>query len=305
MQEWSDYAVALAIHEEGSHERAARALNSSQPTVSRRFRALEARLGGPLFQRSGGVLNPTALGELVLARARSMREDAADIERAAGAEQDRISGQVRIASSEGVGADWLPRALAPLLAQHPDLEIELKLDLTTANIAAGDADIALRWRGPGDQQSLIARKATSVGAGLYAATAYLDRAGRPRTVEELRSHEAVDWSLGSLFVWPGGEAPIQPERTRISMTSPAAYLAALSSGLGIGVTTHRLARAAWLGLERVLPDYDIRLDLWLVGHEGLRANRAHGAVFDYLAGAVQADKAHFTAGEASAFGRFY
>ena len=304
MEEWSDYAVALAIHEEGSHERAARALDSSQPTVSRRFRALEARLGGPVFERSGGTLNPTALGEVVLARARSMREDAAAIERAAGASQDRISGQVRISSSEGVGADWLPRALAPLLAQHPELDIDLQLNLAAANIAAGDADIALRWGGPGGQQSLIGKRVATVGGGIYASTAYLARAGRPNTAEDLPAHEAVGWKINGLFVWPGGEAA-RPGRLRMVLTSPSAQLAALSSGLGLGVTTHRLARAAWLGLERVLPEFELPLPLWLVGHEGLRANRAHSAVYDYLADAAKADRTHFLTGEPSAFGRFY
>ena len=194
--------------------------------------------------------------------------------------------------------------MAPLLRQHPGLDVELKLDLSTANILAGEADIALRWIGPGEQQTLVAKRMVTVGAGMYAATAYLERAGRPQCVEDLAGHEAVAWDSSVMMRWPG-EAPMRPERARMLLTSPAAHLAALSSGLGLGVTTHRLARAAWLGLERVLPDYEVTYDLWLVTHDGVKRNRTHRAVFDYLAGAAQADRAHFLSGEASSFGRFY
>ena len=73
MDNWSDYYLALSVFEAGSHAAAGRVLGLSQPTVSRRMRALETHLGGALFERRGDLLTPTSLGRSVLDHARNMQ----------------------------------------------------------------------------------------------------------------------------------------------------------------------------------------------------------------------------------------
>ncbi|WBB61166.1 LysR family transcriptional regulator [Streptomyces sp. WMMC500] len=59
-----------AIAEEGSLTRAATALGLAQPALSAQLKRIERALGGPLFDRGRYGVRPTALGELVLDRAR-------------------------------------------------------------------------------------------------------------------------------------------------------------------------------------------------------------------------------------------
>lgn len=63
------------IAEHGSLTRVSHRMATSQPAVTHALAELEAMFGGALFHRSARGMAPTALGELVIARARAMLED--------------------------------------------------------------------------------------------------------------------------------------------------------------------------------------------------------------------------------------
>ncbi len=62
--------VICAIADTGSVTKAASALGLAQPALTAQLQRIERTLGGPLFERDRRGARPTALGELVLARAR-------------------------------------------------------------------------------------------------------------------------------------------------------------------------------------------------------------------------------------------
>lgn len=62
--------VVCAIAETGSVTKAATLLGLAQPALTAQLQRIERMLGGPLFERDRRGARPTALGELVLARAR-------------------------------------------------------------------------------------------------------------------------------------------------------------------------------------------------------------------------------------------
>lgn len=62
--------VVVAIAETGSVTKAASMLGLAQPALTAQLQRIERTLGGPLFERDRRGARPTALGELVLARAR-------------------------------------------------------------------------------------------------------------------------------------------------------------------------------------------------------------------------------------------
>jgi DNA-binding transcriptional LysR family regulator len=68
-------ALLLQIQRHGSLTRAAEHMASSQPAVTNALAELEDMFGAPLFDRSARGMAPTALGKVVLARARAMTED--------------------------------------------------------------------------------------------------------------------------------------------------------------------------------------------------------------------------------------
>jgi DNA-binding transcriptional LysR family regulator len=62
--------VVCAIAETGSVTKAASQLGLAQPALTAQLQRIERTLGGPLFERDRRGARPTALGELVLSRAR-------------------------------------------------------------------------------------------------------------------------------------------------------------------------------------------------------------------------------------------
>ena len=301
--DWIDLRTALAVFEAQSHAGAARTLGVSQPTVSRRIKTLEAAMGRRLFQRTPQGLKPTELGLVVIERAQRMQIEAAALDRAVSSLDVGARGRVTIAAADGVGNEWLPYALAPLLSAHPSLDTRTVIGMEAANIAAGEADIALRWIRPGQQHSLIARRVVTAGGGLYASKGYLDRHPAPQSLAELSDAEGVGWVVDTVLAWPRSNDGVEvaPARQRYRASSPTDHVAALRCGLGVGVTSHRLALAGPEPLIRVLPDHEVRMELWVVSHPDMRLNAAHRLVHDHLIDALAADRAHFDSGAVSVF----
>ncbi|MBR9826133.1 MAG: LysR family transcriptional regulator [Alphaproteobacteria bacterium] len=300
MDDWSDYLVCLTVAEAGSFTAAANELGVSQPTITRRMQALEERLGEPLFERENGKSQLTVLGKRIVSHAKRMREEASAIHRAAIAQDQSLSGLVVVSASEGLGADWLPGALASFQLKHPAIGIEIVIKNHPANLADREADIALRWNGPGTQQSLVGRRGATVGAGLYAAKSYLDRHGRPESVEDLADHACVAWSIGDYFGWPNTDqgTPVLPSHIAFKANSPASHIKGVEAGFGIGITSHRLAHSCE-NVERVLPQFSPALDLWVVAHETVRKSARIRAAYDHIISEMKRDVAYFRDGAPS------
>src|SRR5215467_10452788 len=63
MLNWDDLRVVLAVAESGTISGAAAVLRISHPTLSRRLRQIESRLGVRLFERTPSLCRPTQAGE--------------------------------------------------------------------------------------------------------------------------------------------------------------------------------------------------------------------------------------------------
>ena len=292
----------MAIAETGSLTAAGQKLSISQPTVGRRLKALEGEFGGPLLRKEDGRLVPTAFGTKVLEHVQRMNDEAAAIVRSGASLENALSGPIRISASQGLGEHWLPYAMQDFREGHPDILIEAGIGMHEANLAQREADIALRWMGPGTQNSLIGRKVVTFGFGLYASPQYLERFGTPKSLAEVADHDGVTTTMdGEDLLWKNitdGNA-IMPRRFAFRSDSIEAHKRAIEAGFGIGPMPH-------CGLDdtnvvRVLPDFEVCVDLWVVAHEDLKKSTRIRAAFDFLIEALQADSGHFRHGEASCF----
>jgi DNA-binding transcriptional LysR family regulator len=143
---WEDLRVFLAVAETRGMSAAARQLRVGQPTVSRRLAALEAELGYALFRRSVAGVTLTAAGERLVAPARKMAEWAAEVDRAARAQERRPRGVVRVTAPPGLAWDYLVPFAAWLKQKQPGLQLELLSTVHYLDLARGEADLALRLR---------------------------------------------------------------------------------------------------------------------------------------------------------------
>ena len=116
---------ALALAEHRSFQRAADALGTSQPTLSRSIAALEERVGLLLFARSRAGVEPTDFGRLFLEHAEDIVSRSADLVREIALAKGLQSGEVSV----GLGAyvlHGLPSAFASRYAvAHPAIRLRI------------------------------------------------------------------------------------------------------------------------------------------------------------------------------------
>lgn len=115
----------LALAEHRNYSRAAEALGLTQPALSRSIQNLEAALGAVLFDRGQGPVMPTAVGALVLERARAwslgLRELERDVRLAQGAEL----GTLRIGAGPFAGSALAGPVVGRLSRLHPRLQVDV------------------------------------------------------------------------------------------------------------------------------------------------------------------------------------
>lgn len=137
------YVIAAAEHR--SFRRAAAALNVTQPTLSKRVRELEDRLGVQLFERSTGGAYVTAEGEAFVASARRVLDELEAMESRAKAAKAGNAGRLQIGFYTAL-AGSLRDTVFSFIRQHPQLDLNIVEDDRVALIPLldrGTIDIAL------------------------------------------------------------------------------------------------------------------------------------------------------------------
>jgi LysR family glycine cleavage system transcriptional activator len=129
-----------------SFTRAAGELNVTPAAVGHQIKALEERLGVPLFHRQTRALRLTEAGQMALPTISQGFDRLAQ-----GVEQMRAlgeSGVLTISVSPSFGAMWLVPRLEDFRMRHPEIEIRIDGTDRRVDVARGDADVAIRY-GPG------------------------------------------------------------------------------------------------------------------------------------------------------------
>lgn len=176
--DWDDLRYLLALSRHGTLTAAAAVLGVTQPTVGRRLTALERQLRAKLFRSTPQGAELSAVGEVLVRRAVRMEAEAIEATRLASGRDEAVQGRLTITASEWLVARVLGPGLASLLPAHPGLRIDLLASARWANLARGEADIALR-PAAFQQQAVFQREVARIGYGLYASREYLKAHGRP------------------------------------------------------------------------------------------------------------------------------
>jgi DNA-binding transcriptional LysR family regulator len=135
----------------GSIRKAAERLNVTASAVNRRIADLEEELGAPLFERRPRGVRLTAAGEVFV---HYLRRQAGEAERMKSQIEDLKGlrrGTVRIACSQALAFDFLPRVIAEFRRAHPMVAFDTKVvdhEYAMAALAAFDVDLVLVFRPP-------------------------------------------------------------------------------------------------------------------------------------------------------------
>ena len=287
--DWSLIRSFLAALDHGSLLGAARALNSSQPTIGRHIAELESQFGLVLFERTGRGLLPSETALRLADSARSMETGALQVARNVSMAQAGVSGTIRLTASQPVACVLLPPLLARMRLALPEVQVELVVSNEVSNLLRREADIALRMVQP-DQATLIAKRIGKVTLGAYAHRDYLRRRGTPKQPSELASHDLVgaDKSDTILQGFASFGLPMQREHFALRTDDLMAYLEAVRAGLGVGFLADYVARTD-NALVPILPMLKLPpIPMWLAVHREIRTSRRIRAVYDFLGKAVPA-----------------
>ncbi len=293
--DWDDLRFVLAVAQAGSLAGAARALGVNHTTVLRRLGAYEARIGARLFERLPSGYVPTAAGETMIDELVAIDAAIHDAERRAAGQDRRISGTVRLSTTDTLMASILPDSLARVREMHPGILLEITTANTFAVLTRREADIVVRPT-PTPPESLVGRRIAGLGYAVYAAPSYL--AGRALDAPlndhawlvpdaSLRETVAARWLRANLRE----VVPVMQADSYVALRDLAA------AGLGItllpcyfGDMSHGLAR---------LPEtatLDLGSALWLLTHEDLRRVARINAVVMGLTATLTAARATFERG---------
>jgi DNA-binding transcriptional LysR family regulator len=268
------FFTALARH--GSLASTARALKVTHATVSRRLDNLESSLGHPLFTRNARGYSLNAAGAATMAEAAQMEMAACALTEKRN-DTGAISGLVRITIARVFADGFLAERLAPLLARHPGLEIELLATSRNLSLARREAEIALRLARP-IAGELTARRVATLDYGFYASPDYAVR------IATCEPPVFIGFDDDSEFVPEAAWAKrfLTGKHVGLRANSQSAQAAAARAGAGIALLPGLLARAM-TGLSRVsFDEAPPPRELWMLMRPDVARLARVRAVADHL-----------------------
>lgn len=287
--DWSLVRTFLAVAQTGSLSGAARQLGSSQPTLGRQIHALEQELGALLFDRHPRGLHLTEAGSKLLPMARAMAQAMNDLTLAAAGQAQRLDGTVRLTASVFASHYVLPPILAQIRAEEPRINLILTPTDKPENLLYREADIAIRMFRP-TQVDIVTRHVGNIRLGMFAATSYLERVGRPASLEQVLEHDLIGFETSDLIVRTmrdmGWTRRLEDFATRCDDHAVCWQL--VRAGCGIGFSQLNVGRADPLVEEL---DFDLQippLEIWLAAHQAMRMTPRIRRVWDLLAQGLRA-----------------
>lgn len=285
--DWNDLRYLLAVAEHGSLSGAARALSVNHSTVLRRIGRFEEQLAVRLFERLPGGYVLTGAGEALANSARQISDTVTSVERRIVGQDLRLSGQVRVATTDTLALFILPGVVARFRDAHPEVQIELFAGNPQADLTRRDADVAVRpTRQP--PEHLIGRKVCRVAYAPYAGKSYLAQQ-RARTALPKHTWLAPDDSMASSVVGTYMQRQLQGAAISFRANSLALLAKACEAGLGVAMLPCYLGES--VGLTRIRDPLDeVSTDLWLLSHADLRKTARVRALIDFLGDALSKQK---------------
>jgi DNA-binding transcriptional LysR family regulator len=282
--EWDDLRYVLAVANAGSLAGAARQLGINHTTVLRRVGAFEKRLGLRLFERlpTGYVL--TAGGEELIAAARHINDAVTELERKLAGRDLRLSGTVRVTTTDTLMGSILPEILADFRTAHPGIQVEIALSNLMFNLSKRDADVAIR---PAEEppQTLIGRRIAKIAFAIYGSPDYLEQ---HRKTDDLAAHQWVgpDDSLAGTSVAQWMRAELLDSAIALRADSLLALRQAAQAGLGLAALPCYLGDTSpgLVCVHRPIAAMDTAL--WILTHEDLRHTARIRAFTEFMAAAL-------------------
>lgn len=280
--DWDDLRYILAVAAAGSLAGAARSLGVNHTTVLRRIGAFETKHALRLFERLPSGYALTAGGEELIATARRIDATVTDLERKLAGQDLRLSGTVRVTTTDTLMGSILPEILKDFRDAHPGIEIAISNAFL--NLTRRDADVAIRpAKNPPD--TLIGRRVAKIAFAIYGQRRHLAR----HKATDIKAHRWImpDESLAATQAarWLKAEFA----QAEVAMRADSFFAAAQLARAGVGLA----ALPCYLGdgfpdLIRLKgPVSGMETALWILTHEDLKPVARIRTFTDFIADAFK------------------
>lgn len=276
----ADLDLILALVRGGTLAEAARHLSVDSSTVFRALQKLEKHLGEPLFVRSRSGYLPGEQALTLAAHAERMEVELEAARTALAGCEGKVSGTVRMTTTDSLLAGLLLPALNKVAARHPGLDFELSATNQIANLSRREADLALRAsRKP--PEHLVGKKLGVMHYAVYAAPAYLKQYPASLALDQQQwiavddfvpEHPSVKWRQKNL-------SKVKP---RFRCNSILSATDSVRAGLGVAILPRFLIKPydGLVALSDTLAECNS--DLWLLTHPESRHLRRVSTLFREL-----------------------
>ena len=270
LTDWDAARVFLEVVRCGSFRSAAERLELSINVVRRRIDDFERQIGATLFTRDVHGTRLTDEGSLVVSAVERMEAASFDLLRAGSSVANTLSGEVRVAVTEGLGTFWLAPRLVEFQQSFPNILVDLHCAMRSADVSRHEADIAIHLTRPASLDVKLIRLGR-IHLMFFASQRYIDIFGAPRTAADLSRHRLVVQVADQIAAkevfesWFPGQS-LHDMLVMKTNVSSANYWA-VANGAGVGVFP---TYACALGGNIVPLEVELNrpFDIWLSYHPG-------------------------------------
>ena len=202
--ELGDLVAFLTVAEERSFTRAAALIGTSQSSLSHTVRRLEERMGVRLLTRTTRNVVPTEAGEQLMETLRPAFNDIRGRIDALSAMRQKPGGTIRITSSRHAAETILVPAVKRLMADYPDVNIEISVDQRFVDLVAERYDAGVRLGESIEKDMIAVRIGPELRMMVAGSPEYFARNPAPMTPHDLTQHNCINLrlpTLGGLYAW--------------------------------------------------------------------------------------------------------
>ncbi len=159
------------------------------------------------------------------------------------------AGTIRITTVEHAAETILWPAIAPILLNYPDINVEIICDYARANIVADRYDAGVRLGEHVDKDMISMRIGPDFRLILAASPTYFDNRAWPEAPHDLTDHACINLRLpthGGVFTWTlrnGGQEVNVRTEGRATFNTVSLMRSAALQGLGIGFFAEDIVKA--------------------------------------------------------------
>ncbi|CAN7360810.1 LysR family transcriptional regulator [Phenylobacterium sp. LjRoot225] len=185
-----DLAFFAVLAGSSSLAESARKLNVTPPAVSQRLRALEARLGVRLVDRSARQLSLTDEGALVATHGVMVSDAIETLSEALADRRSAVTGHLRIMAPHGFGRLHVAPVAGAFAGAHPGVTVSLELSDHPGARLIESCDVVIHIGPPGPPSQVMTTLAPNRRI-LCASPRYLERAPPIRGPIDLADHRCL------------------------------------------------------------------------------------------------------------------